>query len=293
MGIMSARRPRWLGMALAVSAYLCLYATWQAFRWPAWDRTAVGDAFFLPIALAAIGSFIAAARRCHAYPRLHSAWLLLAAGGLSYLAGDLAQSLYETLGRVPYPSMADAFYLAFYPLVLAALLRATPRRKTTGERVRVALDLAVVGLAGGAVLIIVVLGPAVVASGHDAFKTGVSIAYPVGDMILVLGLGSVVMRPTLPSSELAFRVLAAGLAFFVVGDVVYNYIQLHSTYHGGDLVDSFWMVAVALFAVAGAAQGRPRPAGTRATRRRCERVGFPTSPLRSALVCSSRPSGTT
>ncbi len=255
----SARRPRWLGMALAVSVYLCIYAAWQALRWPPWDRTVVGDAFFFPIALTAIGSFAAAARRCHAHPRLRSAWLLLAAGGLSYLAGDLAQSLYETFGRVPYPSVADAFYLAFYPLILAGLLRATPRRRTTGERVRVALDLAVVGLAAGAVLIIVVLGPEVVASGQDAFKTAVSIAYPVGDMILVLGLGSVVMRPTLPSSELAFRLLGAGLAFFVVGDVVYNYIQLHSTYHGGDLVDSFWMVAVALFAVAGAAQGTPAP----------------------------------
>jgi predicted signal transduction protein with EAL and GGDEF domain len=39
---------------------------------------------------------------------------------------------------------------------------------------------------------------------------------------------------------------------------VYGYIQLHSTYQGGDPVDSLSMIAIALFAVAGAAQTSPR-----------------------------------
>jgi len=53
--------------------------------------------------------------------------------------------------------------------------------------------------------------------------------------------------------------MAAGLLFFVAADMVYGYIQLHSTYQGGDPVDSLWMVAIALFAVAGSAQGSPDP----------------------------------
>jgi len=51
--------------------------------------------------------------------------------------------------------------------------------------------------------------------------------------------------------------MVVGLLFFVAADLVYGYIQLHSTYQGGDPVDSLWMIAIALFAVAGAAQTSP------------------------------------
>ena len=51
--------------------------------------------------------------------------------------------------------------------------------------------------------------------------------------------------------------LAIGLLLYVIGDVIYGYISLHSTYQGGDPVDTFWVAAIALWAVAGEAQIRP------------------------------------
>jgi diguanylate cyclase (GGDEF)-like protein len=48
--------------------------------------------------------------------------------------------------------------------------------------------------------------------------------------------------------------MAAGLLLFVAADLAYGYINLHSTYQGGDPVDTLWMIAIAFFAVAGAAQ---------------------------------------
>ena len=76
-------------------------------------------------------------------------------------------------------------------------------------------------------------------------------------MILLVGLGSVLLRHTWVSTARALQFMAAGLGFFVAADLVYGYIQLHSSYQGGDPVDSLWMIAIALFAVAGAAQTRP------------------------------------
>ena len=72
-------------------------------------------------------------------------------------------------------------------------------------------------------------------------------------MILLVGLGYVLLRRTAPSSARALQLMAAGLMFFVAADLTYGYIQLHSTYQGGDPVDSLWMIAIALMAVAGAA----------------------------------------
>jgi hypothetical protein len=248
----SRLRGGWPRMAAAVGGLLLVYAGWQLFRWPAGHRELIGDVFFYPVDVAAIGAAVAASRRCADRPRLRSAWRLLALAFASYLAGDVTWTVYELVGSKPYPSVADAFYLLFYPLMLWGLLRLSAGRLGFSERLRLGLDLAVVAIGGSAVVIYVVLGPTVVQSGPDVLETAISIAYPVGDMVLLVGLGWVPLYRSAASAR-ALRFMAAGLLFFVTADLVYGYITLHSTYQGGDPVDSLWMVSIALFAVAGGA----------------------------------------
>jgi len=246
-------------MAAAVGGLLVVYAGWQLFRWPAGHRELIGDVFFYPVDVAAVAAAVAASRCCADRPRLRSAWRLLALAFASYLAGDIAWTVYELAGSKPYPSLADGFYLLFYPLLLWGILRFSAGRLGLSDRLRLGLDLAVVAIGGSAVVIYVVLGPTLVQSGPDPLQTAISIAYPAGDMVLLVGLGSVLLRRPDASSTHALAFLAAGLLFFVAGDLVYGYITLHSSYQGGDPVDSLYMVSIALFAVAGAAQTRAEP----------------------------------
>jgi len=250
-------RPRWLPMAFMMGLLLLVYAGWQVFRWPDLDRTLVGDAFFYPVGVAAIAAAVGAARRSHHQPRIRWAWYLLAVGALLYLGGDIAQTIYELNGNLPFPSVSDALYISFYPVMLAGLLLFPTRRGGHRAVRRLILDLTIVALGGAMLVTFVVLGPTVRAGGPTLLSMIVSVAYPVGDMILLVGLGSALLRRTDPSSARALQFMAAGLASFVAADMVYGYILLHSTYHGGDPVDSLWMVAIALTAVAGAAQTTP------------------------------------
>ena len=250
-------RGRWVAMAVGMGALLLFYAGWQLFRWPDVDRRLIGDVFFYPVGLAAGCAAVGASRRCAGRPQLRSAWRLLAVASMVYLAGDVAQTVYELQGPLPFPSVADSLYLSFYPLMLWGLLRFPAGRRDRGARVRLMLDLAVVAIAGAMVVTDVVLGPTLRQGGPDALANGVSIAYPVGDMILLVGVGSVLLRRTAASSARALQFVVAGMLFFVAADLVYGYVQLHSTYQGGDPVDSLWMIAIALFAVAGAAQTSP------------------------------------
>jgi two-component system, cell cycle response regulator len=244
-------------MARAMGAVLLVYAGWQLSGWPDVDRTMVGNAFFYPVGVAAVWAGVGASRRCIGQPRVRSAWRLLALASGVYLAGDVAQTVYETQGPLPFPSVADALYLSFYPVMLAGLLRFPASRSDRGGRIRLMLDLMVVALGGAMLVTYVVLGPTLRQVGPDALSNVVSVAYPVGDMILLVGLGSVLLRRTALSSERALQFIAAGLLFYVAADLTYSYIQLHSTYQGGDPVDSLWMIAIALTAVAGAAQATP------------------------------------
>jgi diguanylate cyclase (GGDEF)-like protein len=249
-----SRRARWTAMAAAMGSLLLLYGCWQVFRWTPGHRALIGDLFFYPVVVPAGWAAWRASQRCSASPRLRSAWRLLALAAVSSFGAEIAQTLYEVAGKRPYPSIADALFLLFYVLMLWGLLRFAAGRRSVGERVRLGLDLAVVALGGSAVVLYVVLGPTAIAGSPDVLQGVFSIAYPVGDMVLLVGLASVLLRQASPSSRRALQFIAAGLLLYVGGDLIYGYITLHSTYQGGDPVDTLYMVAIALFAVAGAAQ---------------------------------------
>ncbi len=253
----ATRHSRWVSMAVLMIGLMLLYAAWQVFQWPSGHREMVGDVFADPMDIAAAGAAWVASRRCVDQPRLRSAWRLMALAAALYLAGDVVWTIYEVAGTAPYPSAADVLYLLFYPVMLWALLRFPAARINAGDRVRLGLDLAVVAIGGSVVVVDVLLGPTVVQSGPDVLQTAISVAYPVGDMVLLVGLGTVILRRPPASSTSALRFIAAGLMFFIVGDLAYGYITLHSTYEGGGPVDSLWMLSLALFAVAGAAQTAP------------------------------------
>ena len=99
-----------------------------------------------------------------------------------------------------------------------------------------------------------VLGPTLVAESGSALQVGFSVAYPAGDLVLLVGLASVLTRGSALSARLALRLLVAGVVLFVLGDVVYGYASLHSGYESGDPIDTAWMVALALMAIAGTTQ---------------------------------------
>ena len=243
-----------------MGALLLVYGCWQVFYLTPGHRALVGNVFFYPVGIAATYAAWRAAQRCSASPRLRSAWRLLGLAFFSYLGGDVAWLVYELVGQKPYPSAGDALYLAFYPLMLAGVLRFPGAQRTRGERVRLLLDLAVVAVGGSAVVIYVVLGPVALQGGSSALQKAFSIAYPVGDMVLLVGIATLLLGRPLACSRLALRVLAVALLFYVTSDLIFGYITLHSTYQTGDPVDLLSMVALMLLAIAAAAQQSPEGA---------------------------------
>ena len=200
----AARHSRWVSMAVLMVALMLLYAAWQVFRWPAGHHELVGDVFAYPMDIAAAGAAWLASRRCEGQPRLRSAWRLMALAAALYLAGDVVWTVYEVAGSAPYPSAADVLYLLFYPAMLWALLRFPAARLKRADRLRLSLDLAVVAIGGSVVVVDVLLGPTVVQSGPDVLQTAISIAYPVGDMVLLVGFGTVILRRPPASSAARF-----------------------------------------------------------------------------------------
>ncbi len=250
-------------LAAAVTM-LVVYGLWQVFRWGGRQHQAlIGDLAFFPVnGAAALWAWRVSLRTAFGAPTCR-AWRLLSVALWLFLLGDGLQLIYEcVLHKRAYPTWADAAYLSFYVVALVGILSFPARRRTRRERFRALLDVGTV-FAGGVTLIwYVALGPAVAsATGGFDLANLVTFAYPVGDLLLLFGVLSLLWRGVPRLSVGSLRILAVGLVVFIAADVSYDYITVNSSYLGGDPVDTLWIVALIILFVAGGYQLRVKPAG--------------------------------
>jgi diguanylate cyclase (GGDEF)-like protein len=169
--------------------------------------------------------------------------------------------VYEVaLHRRPYPTWADAAYLSFYVVAVAGLMTVPSRRRTRSEWLRLLLDTGTVFIGGVTLIWYLVLGAAVRGAGFD-LPDLVTFAYPVGDLLLLFGVLSLLWRGAPQRSVVPLRIFAGGLLVFIAADITYNYIIVHSSYTGGDPVDTLWYVALTILFVAAGSQLQAGPGG--------------------------------
>ena len=239
-------------LTLAVGLLAVGYLIWQRTGWGGEShRTIISDAAFLPLSLA--GAILAwrTARASRTDSRTRQAWIIVGASFLCYWVGDTLWFYLENFRTSPpFPSIADAFYLAFYPLLLIGLLRFPVGVRGKIDRAKFWLDSLTVLLSALMVVWFFVLGPTARASGDGFFSKAISLAYPVGDLVLVFGIAAIILRGPAESCRRALAILAIGLGLFVVADIGFGYYNLNTSYAGGDWPDSLWMVAQFLMVVA-------------------------------------------
>ncbi len=238
---------------------MIVYLSWQLFHWLP-GKQQLGQAFLIPADLAALAAALLAARRCRAAARLRTFWLLMSLAIASQTIADVLLLRTDIQYSVaPFPTAADAFFLAFYVLLFFALLRVPVAPVSAQKRLRILLDGAVIVLGGGIVVWYFVLGPTAKAGGKDPLAMAVSIAYPVGDLILLAGLAAVLLRQSHPLLRSSLLLIAAGMLASIVADVVYGNGVLNDTYTGGDPIDTLYVLEFVLFALAGICQPAVEP----------------------------------
>src|SRR5271170_1836733 len=136
---------------------------------------------------------------------------------LCWTLGDFVLS-WESIGgkNPPTPSGADALYLLFYPLAYIATVLLLQRGLGRLARPNW-LDGVVAGLGGAALCAAFAFHSIHHLTGGSSLSTAVNLAYPVGDlMLLLLAIGGTVLLTGRGSSQ--WYLLAAGLTVIVIGD---------------------------------------------------------------------------
>jgi diguanylate cyclase (GGDEF)-like protein/PAS domain S-box-containing protein len=182
-------------------------------------------------------------------PEARLAWYLIAAGQAFFVAGDVLSYNWTAFfgGALPFPSVADAVYLATYPLTVAGLLLLI-RRRNPGRDWASLLDALIVTIGLALLSWVFLISP----YAHDlALHLGtklVSMAYPLGD-ILMLG---VAVRMAVGGGRRgpAYYMIISAIAAVLVTDSIYGWIQLHGSYTTGDPLDGGWILYYVLLGAA-------------------------------------------
>jgi signal transduction histidine kinase len=246
-------RSRKLG-ALALGVLLLTYLSWQLWHWLPGEQE-LGQAFLPLFDLLGVWAAWEAARRCAPATGLRRFWRLMSAVLAAELIGDLLLLTYDiAYAQPPFPTPADAFFLASYGLLLAALVAVPVANMTRSRRLQLSLDGWTIVLGGAAVVWYFVLGPTALATGEGLLAKGVSMAYPIGDLVLLGGIAVVLLRQSSTALRVPLLFIAAGVLLAVAADVIYGSDVLRGTYTAGDPVDALYALEYSAFTLAALAQ---------------------------------------
>jgi diguanylate cyclase (GGDEF)-like protein len=183
--------------------------------------------------------------------------LMLGLGALAWALGDVTLTAMSLGGsEPPVPSIADVFYILFYPLTYVGVvlaMRGEVRRLSTPSW----LDGAVAGLGAAALCAAFAFHTILQSAGGKALEVATNLAYPVGDLLLLALIvgGSAVLSGR---RRTPWLLLASGITINVVGDTFNLFGATGASDRLGNVSDAIaWPASILLISMS--VWLRPRP----------------------------------
>jgi len=196
----------------------------------------------------ALAALVIAARALERRTR-STGWLLIAAGQTCWALGALYYStMLWTADPMPFPSLADAGWIAFYLPTFAGIVLLARERTGRSSAANV-LDGAIGALAIAGLGAAVAFGAIVDATGGSPLAIATNVAYPIADLgLLALVVGALAVSGW--QLGRAWAALSLGLVLFAVSDTFYVFRIAEGTYVIGTLLDAGWVLASLITAFA-------------------------------------------
>jgi diguanylate cyclase (GGDEF)-like protein/PAS domain S-box-containing protein len=173
-------------------------------------------------------------------PKYALPWWLFAFGFFLYWLGDVYTYSYPRYilhGEVPFPSIGDAIYLTVYPAQMLGLLLLVRKRNPQRDR-NTLIDAAILTLGLSLLSWVLQIAPYLHDGSLELLPKLVSVAYPLGDIILL----AAAIRLVLDSGRRrpSFYFLSASILALLSTDFVYGVMTLDNAFHHQLLLDLGW-----------------------------------------------------
>lgn len=220
---------------------------------------------FLPVddVIFAIGSGLAAAGMLYgasnSVGRSRKAWTILAISQITYFLGDASWAVIEAgLHQNPFPSLADFWYLSYYPILALGILLLPEVPLSNREQIKALIDAGIVTVASSLVFWAFIVGPIVSSSGETDLGLVVSVAYPVMDLVVFAALMEMIFRKLSYPLSKSLILLASGLIVVLIADITFMIQTQQGTYVSSSLPDTSWLISDMLFWLAGVMQANSK-----------------------------------
>ena len=180
-------------------------------------------------------------------PRRPGLWYFFAAALAFSALGDIVYDIqYFVFGVETFPAPADVPYLLAYPLFAAGVFRMIKGRISGRDRAGL-LDAATVSTSLALLTWSFLMRPIAVDESLSALDRLAALAYPAGDLLLLIMLVRLLTTPGARTAS--YAMLIAALVAELVSDVGYAVINMFTTYTDG-VLDAGWLLMYLLWAAA-------------------------------------------
>lgn len=217
----------WVAYVLFAGVLTVSYYVFPAYHSPLWTT----------LGLSSVVATVAGVRRNR--PRQPLAWYLLAAAEFTFIAGDTTYNVLTQLLHQdnPFPSLADLFYLFTYVFIAAGIFLII-RARTATRDVPSLIDAVIITTGLGLLSWVYLIVPNFQADGLELMQRITSVAYPLGDVLILALLARLVAGGGLRIRSMMF--LMAGALGLMGADVIYGLVQLNGAWEIGSPVDIGW-----------------------------------------------------
>jgi diguanylate cyclase (GGDEF)-like protein/PAS domain S-box-containing protein len=218
---LSMPRPR-LTVAWLAFGYAAAYLAWAQVGGASERLRAVAsEAVFLPLCALLAVLFFVAARRDESSVAMRRVLRCLSAASALTAAGNVV-AFYDVLTRQPVApgSLADLFFILRYPLMMTAFL-SIPVGQRRMDRWKLLCDAGMVLSFAGLALWYFVLRPIAAATASPS-ALALALLYPLADLLLLVGIVTIVLRRPVEDHSGAIVWLGASTALLVLSDLVFN-----------------------------------------------------------------------
>jgi diguanylate cyclase (GGDEF)-like protein/PAS domain S-box-containing protein len=182
-------------------------------------------------------------------PAARAAWWLFAAGQFLFFSGDVYTYSYRKLlgAEVGFPSVGDGLYLLVYPVLMAGLFILVRRRSPRPDRAAL-IDALILTIGIGLLSWVFLIAPNVHLENLSLLANAVSVAYPLGDVLLLAA--AIRLAVDAGKRSPAFWLLVSSIVCLMATDSAYNYALLKGTYNHQLIYDAGWIFYYLLWGAA-------------------------------------------
>jgi hypothetical protein len=178
-------------------------------------------------------------------------WGQLVVGMIAWTVAEITWAFYEViLGQeVPYPSIADLFWLFGYVIFYVALVNQYRLFQTTPSQQQKTVTAILVVLFSLLVGVLVLEPIAVSFDSQKLLESLLNLAYPLADLVLLILTLAIIFSLEQGRFALTWRIVGLGLVFMSLGDLMFSYASWNEFYFPDSQLNGITLLIDSLYYV--------------------------------------------